>query len=402
MIFDRKKIIILAVVFAVIFAGLITALILLPNRNQPVSVIDRASGTTGGFLGGFMNRGGSKQSTNPTIAIDLKTYTPGAPTKTPVPATAQEIARENISYLEKSKTETGVYSTSLNCNERRECVYSAQDNVSGIAVIMANANNYLKTKDAKLIDKIRTDLQVYNDQIKVPVIQPGFWHCRMLEATSLGNFPSDIKDLSQKVCARARYLFEVADPVIQKVTANSVGSPNLKSLQTIVGDNPAVAPAANDDGNYLAAYTSEYATIYQMTGSKTNLNLALGFFAEAVKLLPSNDLVFKTILAQASLDLYSATKQADYLNLAKQILDVNKDNLCNKLKTCAIAYFTSSNPGMDQALRKNIEKQLFEKYYDKDGYPGVGYNIGLFKDQTVDGYSFNTLVNGIIIAGQNQ
>lgn len=344
----------------------------------------------------------SQKSINnpPKAATNLMPTSPFLPTKQPItnaqPIVANQqtapllstynlpsIIDSTFSWTDKQRNAQGVYFGNYECISGT-CTQGYVNNSAGTVSSWAYYRHYLVTKNTNDIAHIQKDLTIYTDKTKVRSVQSAFWGCKLLYELGSSNLPelTQIKDLAAQLCKRVinnPMDLQLIDGIIN---SGSFVEPDLRTLVS-TGTLKSQITGIKSGSPEAAALSSEYVAKNKWFGDPKDLTRAKLYFEKAVSALDTSVLSQDSapVLGIATLDLYSTTKQGEYLQYAKNLFGALKTS-CTTMNECA---FTS-------LFSFQLAEITGDTQYKQTGSSALSYAVSLGYDETgKQGYRTNQL-----------
>lgn len=407
---NRTKIIVIVLIGVVVV--LLVAITLLSqikktavisnNQTTQVKENDKQNNSTNKIT----NRQSSSETTNVSISptpssITRKIQSLTIPEVINSPQTAlnsTDTPKKTITWLSSFRTSKAEYpSTGLQCtfnSQGADCISPVEtfsDSRIGIVVMWA------KYKNGDIIN-IDQDL----DQYLTREYQIDFWHCRFLYEMSQSNFFStNQKDKLKNIClSTVRYeTTEWENNNLQSVDPNNF----------IVNQNPLINPiTSNSIFRIYATHASDFVARYLWFKNPNDLKIAKKYFDRALthyQYSKNATVDYMPLLAVASLDMYKATNNKEYLQFSQSLNQLMNsdfgDTITYILKVILQKdlYQITSNTNDKQMMQKNLDF-IFTNAYDygkyTDGFKGTLNNNGAFHNLSRITFSYNILDNALM------
>jgi len=283
------------------------------------------------------------------------------------------ISASVLGWIDKTKGNDGVYFSGVNC-ENGSCTNGFVSRPAGAQVIWARFQHFAKTGDNTDLQKINQDLTTYLDPKVVPYIQNRFFSCKLLYEIISSKNPatSSLNDKLAELCNRNTHNPFDLNEINALISKNEDKDPNLDSF--LVGQAQTTALTKNQ-GNLLEPeiLSSEYSTRFLWFSDPTDLRRAKQYFIKATmdfdSKLKSADAKTAT-LGIASLDLYQATQEKKYMEIAETLFP--ESGKCSEVSDCAYMamfarqMFLMSNEDRWKQLELQVLKTAIAKGYDVD------------------------------------
>lgn len=338
---------------------------------QTISITNPASSTT------------NTPSQTPTRKI-IQTLQIGSSNQTVFQSQIPSDAPQKVfSWLDSMKNNTGVYYYGYSCDlQKTNCKYFPTDNRVGAQVIWARFQQYKKTRDANDLASLTNDLATYTDVNRVPTIQNEFWNCKLMsdliQDTTLS---TQIRDSAKQICARGGYYPLDYDQINTIISSGSFKEPNIQDLLQGKGLPSGLTTDIKRFTDH-AVYSSDFSTKYMLNRQEKDLQIAKLYFTKALYEYGQNEQELSdkyALLGIASLDLYKATKNQQYLDEAIKIGISQQGKSCSTLTGCMAWIWLSrdlfvytKNP-VNQSVELDTAKIIYKKGFDKT--KGVFVNI---------------------------
>ncbi len=234
------------------------------------------------------------------------------------------IAEKAINCLNKMKDQRGAYLFERLCDSSGNCK-NTEGNHSGPRPIWARFKHYQKTKN-------KTDLLIIDEDLstnlnEVNVIQNDFWNCKLMHELWESNLLSETEKKSIKdLCLYSLLRPSSVDEADKQINLGLVNKPNFRYLKNKFSqqNTTSIKPILIKN-NLLetAFYSSEFVGKSYFTKQNIDLKRAEFFFNQATEMAirQQKEIRYNEIctLGEASLDLFKATKDNDYLDFAKYL-----------------------------------------------------------------------------------
>ncbi|NTU72865.1 hypothetical protein HGB07_01675 [Candidatus Roizmanbacteria bacterium] len=311
-----------------------------------------------------------------------------------------------LSWLDSMKNSAGVYYGSYQCTAKT-CEKPVVSYTAGIAAIWGEFQQFSKTKQSSLSQRILKDLATYNNKTSVPTLQNDFWHCKFLyDIASSATSTAEMKMAAKNLCDRAQYHpADVTD--IAKLTVHTLNAPDVSSLlkKGVIMDSEITANSENFDR--YSAYASDFIAKYLWTGDEQYRNTAYVYYRKAVQVystMKEKASVYSILLfANTSVDMYKTTKSDQYKQLALMLKTKYDQKACVRIEDCSmLAYLDNElyKVTQDQIYRtqaKTVIGGLANQIFDADTYSGELQGKKAYRSFTNDVSMYSTRMNGILL-----
>jgi hypothetical protein len=337
--------------------------------------------------------GGSSRLTRPP---NKTTY------ENPQESVRDEISKEVLLKLDKTRTENGAYSFGIFCTVGGVCASNTVDNRVGVQALWAQALFYSTVHDPQAESLIDKDIEVYLNPDKVRVIQNDLWNCKLMYSLiQKGAFSQQQKDGFLRICKRGSWLGEEEEQFRQKATEGQISQINLDEVM----DGKKYQPEPLKDNFYMyAAAASDAVYEYMLTQDQTKYNYAISYFNRAIETYTVQSNLSQIDIATlgiASVDMYRLTKNDIYLEFSKFLYRAHPGS-CSQLQSCVLSaswfneMYKENNDAFYKQMRNLYLHQLINRFFDKQGYLGLRNNYGMFYTSGKGDYQYPTLYNGLL------
>lgn len=355
-----------------------------------------------GGLSIFLKNNSKKTSVNKTVTTKQ---------------TTTQIAKKALDWLDTQRDNRGVYSFSCKCDNSlcTKCTISGYSQREGSFMVWGRYKYYEKTNDSRQLEEINQEL---NTLSKLP-LQFQDWNCRnLLDLWESKVLNDETKKVVADVCqndGRAGSFYFGNSTSDQD---NKVLTDIPVNIEKIINKQPLEIDSVYDKNSLKEGFEQNAF----FTSEDVAKNIVLANRIDNVKVLkekPEKSFKFalygydilknslnsyqNSILGIASLDMYKATNQKMYLNLAifleKQNEALNSQKIDTNSSIYSILFLErlNENTNNKQYLTKSQEMTtiLINEMFDDFGYSGYRSGLGGFIDPKKD--FFSTKQNGLII-----
>jgi len=378
----------------------------LPENERIVR--ERAEGNVVQKMGRYLKRGTDKVLTN----LRLKKAKEISPSPTPTipavkPPPSSTIQKQVINWLKAMKN-----IVALQCQDG-QCQDLGTDRQRGISLLWGQFQYYLNSKDSQSLSLIKNEISQYAKMAQERPFQADFWHCWFIyDIYEKGN---EEKIFSQKenedlktICEKTIYFMGETMMQSKKSINDFDGQKMIEAIQTstIPTNPPSPLPANRREFLLYTTAASDGVSRYFLLNQPSRLYLTKAYFDRALDyFLINKEKVFSEgpFLALAALDIYDATANKQYLNLAKFLagyLDQEKKE-SNIFYLTGMAFlskrlYLKTNLPQYLTLNNKYLSILINYYFDYQGLAGFRQNKEAFHNGGQKIYIFDARLNSLI------
>lgn len=332
-----------------------------------------------------------------------------------------EVAKKALDWLDTQKNNQGIYAFSCKCddNDCTKCTISGYSQREGSFMVWGRYKYYEKTNDSTQLEKIKEELDTLS---KLP-LQFEDWNCRNLldlwESKTLDDKTKEaVADVCQNDGRTGSFYFGDStsdqDNKVLKDIPDNIEKITLKEpLEIDPVYNKEILKSEFEQNVF---FTSEdVAKNIVLANRIDNVNVLKGDPEKSFKFaLYGYDLLKDSlsyyqisILGIASLDMYKATNEEMYLDLALFLEGQNETVNSQKLGPDSMIYSALFLERLNKIINnksyliksQKITDSLIDEMFDNVGYFGFKSGLGGFIDPKKDFFSAkqNGLIVGVIL-----
>jgi hypothetical protein len=331
-------------------------------------------------------------------------------------ADSKGITKNTLNWLSKQADHKNIYTVGLTCDKDKNCSYMGSNRTMS-TVIWARARYLMANNDKDELTLLRRDLFNYDDNKKVPEIQPNFWHCLLL----FDVYQSKIADKGfdkqlTSLCMKSSYESAVVSPLLHSpddfknrmvsqiidALINKDKIDKLIKSNSSKNENKDLAEEYEDVRQYFFTSGDRLAQ-YLWNKDEKNLIDAYGDMMASVETYKDQQITVKAYegcqLGVSSLMLYQMSQDKLYKDFAEMVFDqqskkIDKDS---EEDSAICAFFADKmfNEFKDEkylAKKNELLKYQVEKYVDNSD----GAFFTKFGDKTNKKVRFNGLFAGLL------
>lgn len=327
-----------------------------------------------------------------------------------------DVARKTLDWIDKQRNADGWYILERGCDlEKKTCdtVWDNKEgNKDGLIATWARLNFYEQHKEAKDLEIVKKDIDIFYDKYKNDNLKDSLWICKITYEMAQSKYlDQGQKDKLKNLCLNVKY------PSIEEVNKHwlsgrtekitSMGKTKMWEKWDIYGITLRGFDAS-------VGYPSDILFRYKWTKSKTDLDLARGMFDTIKKLytekaqeLPHKQVIRYQedlcLLMLSAIDLYKLDDKSDVLDFAKKIYSETILNKAGEYQTSICGLTTKA---MWQLAKKNtflVDLERNNKIIINIGMDGQNTKIlnddGFFKSDGKNRFVVykNIVENGLIV-----
>lgn len=311
-----------------------------------------------------------------------------------------QIAKITLNWLNQQRDATGIYSLGCSCKDNRciNCKPLPSSWRETSFIIWGESKYYEKTKDQEVLKNINKDF----DALEGKVLQINNWHCKLLYDVWHNSIDKAIKNKAFNLCKRAGYEGRKEDSISETDVNNIILTDMKKTMSKTTFEISKEFNQKDLKENFQrnASMVSENVIISMWDGliekdttresiKKAGIEMfknALYGYELRKKEKPS--IIDNSLLGIASLDLYKATNQQDYLNFALYLYQENKILEATSSSSYEYIYSALFTSEVINAVHykkyefdySNVLTKIVNRGFDYPGYESHLTDIGAISD----------------------
>lgn len=317
-----------------------------------------------------------------------------------------QIAEKAIAWLNTMKYKDDIYYLGYQCFENKQCDQPQTDKQVGVAVLWSRFNYYKKSQKPEELTTVKQQIQSYS----TTSFQPDFWHCKLLyEMQPDPTFSAAAKENLKKICLDSFYLNFVEAETQKRDVNNFISQQTITNLESnkkilTISD---LLPVDEREFFMYSTYVSDFVAKYFFTNYPSNLEIAKVYFDNALSYYLNNrktPLSSLSFLMVGALDIYKATLNKEYLNLARYLeTKVEAESNKNLLTSIGLIFLQKDlyKITKDQKYLKSAQNnlaQIIDNYFDYQGYNGFRKGNRGFHNGGTAYYNYDTRNTALIIS----
>lgn len=297
-----------------------------------------------------------------------------------------KIAEDVIDWLiDLKQNEDGelIFSVGYICNPGKPCEKTGTDRQLTFPVIWSMYHYYLKTKKQSILNDIKEIILSFSNT----QTQPNFWHCRVLyDLYQSNDFSPSEKEKIKTLCLDGvNFDLPVIEPFIEKSRPESFNAQQIINKINDINQGKVISDQINikDEWDFIiySANISNFVYRYYWFKEPRDLQTARTYFDHALAYYQNNQEQYLSglpIMIIGALDLYEATKNPEYLTLAKYLYQKNLEKetvFKNKLNQITFfmllekkMYDVTKEEKYNSLLSSHIKFVYDSYYHDKKGF----------------------------------